>query len=84
MAKPDKVDYDRISNLPENSVTSIIRFEGKEYSRGFLITKDREKDRRLLKWLWRAGEITLDIRVFGLMKELRKQADEWELRHDAS
>jgi len=84
MAKPDKVDYDRISNLPENSITCIMRFEGKEYSRGFLITKDREKDRRLLKWLWRAGEITLDIRVFGLMKELRKQADEWELRHDAS
>ena len=63
------VDYDRISNLPENSVTSIIRFEGKEYSLGFLITKDREKDRRLLKWLFRSGEITLNMMIQYLRKD---------------
>ena len=66
---PIKVDYyDRISNLPADSVTCIMKFGGKVYSLGFFI-KDYKEHRDLMKCLMSSAQATLDIEIPSSRKD---------------
>ena len=68
MVKLDKIDYDRISNLPDNSIVWIIKYEGEERALGLSI-KDYKEDREKLKCIFRSAETTLNMMIQYLRKD---------------